>query len=100
MFICPNLDIYGIYGHMTSIDFIILHMTHHLNIFFEHGSHINKYVSRASAKADCKASGLAVRRDAKAPVRRDAKAQGRKDTERAVEEASGSTVQWEKIGEN
>ena len=92
MFICPNLDIYGIYGHMTSIDFIILHMTHHLNIFFEHGSHINKFVSRASAKADCKASGLAVRRDAKA--------QGRKDTERAVEEASGSTVQWEKIGEN
>lgn len=41
-------------------------------------------ISRASAKADCKASGLAVRRDAKA--------QGRKDTERAVEKASGSTV--------
>ena len=41
------------------------------------------YCRCASAKADCKATGLAVRRDAKA--------QGRKDTERAVEKASGST---------
>jgi hypothetical protein len=73
---------------MTSIDFIILHLTHHLYSFIDKSSLsmevISINISRASAKADCKASGLAVRRDAKA--------QGRKDTERAVEKASGSTV--------